>query len=188
MEIDKIEPCFIPENKQSNNVGLCLNLLSEIGNSILSLIKNNNSNFESLNCQLENLNCSINNLSSNEYKVYASLASTNPMAVAAEYPENIDNDTILLYKTIKVTFMDMLNPNMIVLFKGLPFTYIPNIPVKFMDNNNYAHIVTVGNINTPLLSNEIVKNYPYPALYVGNYVILKPTQQTLDDFKNGLLN
>ena len=69
-------------------------------------------------------------------------------------------------------------------FKG---TFSDNLPVYFKDTINYEHIVTLGNINTPVTANQLVNNFPYPALYVANYIVLNPSQQTLDDFKNGLI-
>lgn len=111
------------------------------------------------------------------------------MSVAAEYPTELQDK--VLYSTAKVRFLDMLNPSLVVLFKG---RIQSSLPVYFRDrsgsvnpDDGYQHIVTVGDINTPAIAQDIVNNYPYPALYVGNYIVLNPTQQTLDDFKNGQL-
>lgn len=116
------------------------------------------------------------------YQIYATLAYNNPMTVAAEYP-SVEPDKVV-YSTAKARFLDMLNPNMVAIFKG---TFSDNLPVYFKDTINYEHIVTLGNINTPVAANQLVNNFPYPALYVANYIVLNPTQQTLDDFKNGLI-
>lgn len=116
------------------------------------------------------------------YQLYATLATNNPMSVAAEYPtQEFDRVT---YATIRVLFSDMLNPQLVVLFKQ-PFNV--DLPVYFKDLSNYEHIVTFGDTSTPALSSQLVNNYPYPALYVGNYIILNPTAQTMEDFKNGTL-
>lgn len=141
----------------------------------------------------ENL-CHIENAVKNNqdllYQVYASLASVNPMSIAAEYPTVLSDR--VLYSTAKVRFLDMLNPNIVVLFKG---KIASSLPVYFRDrsgsenpDDGYQHIVTIGDINTPAIAQDIVNNYPYPALYVGNYIILNPTDQTKEDFKNGILN
>lgn len=135
-----------------------------------------------IKCQLESLACSISGNSNQLRMVYASLASENPMAVAAEYPSQ--TDTKVTYTTNKVRFLDMLNPNMVVLFKG---TFNTDLPVYFKDTSNYEHIVTIGDTTHQATANELVNNYPYPALYIGNYIILNPTEATLQAFKEGQL-
>ena len=142
-----------------------------------------------LNEQLCNIVGLISDNQSELYRLYATLSGSNPMSVAAEYPTELTDR--VLYSTIKVRFLDMLNPNLIVLFKG---KINSNLPVYFRDrsgsvnpDDGYQHIVTEGDINTPMIAQNIVNNYPYPALYVGNYIILNPTQQTLDNFKNGII-
>lgn len=116
------------------------------------------------------------------YTLYATLATNNPMSVAAEYPDL--QPTRVTYSTTRVLFTDMLNPQLAVLFKQ---PVGADLPVYFKDLSGYEHIVTFGDTATPALSSQLVNNYPYPALYVGNYVILNPTAQTMEDFKNGLL-
>ena len=149
---------------------------------IEAIKRETNSITKCLQCKIGSLSCLINNLNDTQYKIYASLASVNPMAVAAEYPEETDNSVV--YHTSRVVFLEMLNPEMVVLFKQ-PIGI--GKPTYFQDVSNYGHVITFGDKDTPALSNQLVNNYPYPALYVGNYVILNPTQQTLDDFKNGNL-
>lgn len=158
------------------------------------IIANLNQDFLNLNklicCKTDEIICAVNQLNESmckinemQYSIYASLASTNPMAVAAEYPE-IQDDSKVVYTTYKVIFSSMLNPKMVILFKGIKEE---NLPVYFVDATPFEHIVTIGDTSHQALASELVNNYPYPALYVGNYVILNPTEQTMEDFKNGLL-
>lgn len=116
------------------------------------------------------------------FQLYATLATNNPMSVAAEFPTQ-EPDRVT-YATTRVLFSDMLNPQLAVLFKQ-PFNVA--LPVYFKDLSNYEHIVTFGDTSTPALSSQLVNNYPYQALYVGNYIVLNPTAQTMDDFKNGTI-
>lgn len=136
-----------------------------------------------ITCALNKLNESICQINEMQYSIYASLASTNPMAIAAEYPE-IQDDSKVVYTTYKVIFSSMLNPKMVILFKGIKEE---KLPVYFVDATPFEHIVTIGDTSHQALASELVNNYPYPALYVGNYVILNPTEETLENFKNGLL-
>lgn len=142
-----------------------------------------------INEQLCNVESLISRNQSDLYMLYATLATNNPMSVAAEYPSLLSDK--VLYSTSKVRFLDMLNPNLVVLFKGAVQSELPTF---FRDrsgvqnpDDGYQHIVTVGDENTPMIAKDIINNYPYPALYVGNYIILNPTQQTLDNFKDGTL-
>lgn len=149
-----------------------------------------------LNIQLGEISkriCAIEQSVSNNqtvlFQIYASLATNNPMSVAAEYPTTLSDR--VLYSTIKVRFLDMINPNLVVLFKG---KIQSSLPVYFRDrsgsinpDDGYQHIVTVGDINTPMIAQDVVNNYPYPALYVGDYIIINPTSQTITDFENGTL-
>lgn len=126
-------------------------------------------NNEEIVCLLEQLSHQVNNTASSIYSVYASLASVNPMAVAAEYPDEQEDKVV--YSTIKVRFLDMLNPLMVVLFKG---TFIVDKPVYFKDTSNYEHIVCIGDEEHQASAQELVNNFPYPAKYEGNYIILNP--------------
>lgn len=139
-----------------------------------------NSICKCIECASEAQVCAISSLGDTQYQIYASLASVNPMAVAAEYPEETEDSVV--YHTNRVVFLEMLNPNMIVLFKQ-PIGV--DKPTYFQDRSNYGHVITFGDKDTPAISSQLVNNYPYPALYVGNYIILNPTGQTLNDFKNG---
>lgn len=144
---------------------------------------------QKMSSQLDCIEGELSGTQSALYNIYASLATNNPMSVAAEYPTELQDK--VLYSTAKVRFLDMLNPSLVVLFKG---KIQSSLPVYFRDrsgsvnpDDGYQHIVTVGDINTPAIAQDIVNNFPYPALYVANYIVLNPTQQTLDDFKNGLI-
>lgn len=141
-----------------------------------------------LNENISNILCEIgnNNLSDDSYRLYATLAANNPRTVAGEYP-TYDNDTYV-YSTTRVRLLDMLNPNMYIIFKRNPNTFNQHLPVYLKDTSNFAHTITIGDINTIAYGDNITRNFNYPALYVGNYIILNPTQQTLDDFKNGLIS
>lgn len=144
---------------------------------------------QNISSQLNDINNKLPGTEEALYNIYASLATNNPMSIAAEYPSLLKDK--VLYSTTKVRFLDMLNPNIVVLFKGKEQS---DLPVYFRDrsgvadpNDGYQHVVTIGDIDTPAIAQNIVNNYPYSALYAGNYIILNPTQQTLDDFKNGKL-
>lgn len=115
-----------------------------------------------ITCALNKLNESICQINEMQYSIYASLASTNPMEIAAEYPSQEEDKVV--YTTDKVRFLDMLNPKMIVLFKGILDN---SLPVYFQDTSNYQHIVAIGDTSHQALASELVNNYPYPALYVG---------------------
>lgn len=135
-----------------------------------------------IRCEMGSVACDINDLNDTQYKIYASLASVNPMAVAAEYPK--ETEDAVIYHTSRVVFLEMLNPEMVVLFKQ-PIGI--DKPTFFRDGSNYGHVITFGDKDMLAMFDQLVNNYPYPALYVGNYIILNPTQQTLEDFKNGNL-
>lgn len=151
-------------------------------NNISSILLDINSQSQENKCVLESISHQLCSVQDSIYLVYQATASVNPIAVAAEYP-TVEDDKVV-YSTTKVRFLDLLNPNLVVLFKG---TFEDHLPVYFKDIINYEHIVTIGDINTTAYADDLVNNYNYPALYVGNYIILNPTEQTLEDFKNGTL-
>lgn len=132
---------------------------------------------------LDMINCSVNTLSDNQNKIYSSIAANNPMTVAAEYPNNSDDK--LVYTTEKVRFLDMLNPRLVILFKGVLDT---TNPVYFADTVGYEHIVTSENLNHHVIGNELINNIPYQSLYVGNYIILNPSEETISNWMNGTLS
>lgn len=150
--------------------------------SIATILLNIQDQNNQVQCVINQVSEQICNITSNQQQIYASLASVNPLAIAAEYPTQEGNN--LVYSTIKVRFLDMLNPNIVVLFKG---TVNAHLPVFFKDTINFQHTVTVGDLSTIAYADELINNYNYPALYFGNYIILNPTEQTLEDFKNGTL-
>lgn len=143
---------------------------------------------DSINCNIQSICNSLSNTNDTNYLIYASIASVNPIVVTGNYPTNVDDNTVLQYSTNKFALMDLLNPYIVLLLKGKPWEQIPDLPVKFMDLNNFAHNVTKGDIDTPFLSQNVVNNYPYKALYVGNYIVIDPTNETIEKFKNGELN
>lgn len=116
------------------------NKLCSINTTLSTIAKEIGSmDIEAIGCALEDIRCSVSSLGTGVQMVYASLASVNPLAVAAEYPTEKEDKVV--YSTIKVRFLDMLNPNMVVLFKG---TFNVNKPVYFKDTSNYEHIVCIG--------------------------------------------
>lgn len=182
---DYLPECFHPE-KRENNAFSSNELIKENNQQqIINLLVKNGEEIRCIKSQLS----ALNTINKNLYSVYASLASTNQMAVAANYPTLVNR--IVVYTT-NITFKEMLNPNLVVLFKDSNYI-TEDLPVyvkDISDTTGYNHIVTFeeANIEHQATNNQLVNNYLYPALYVGNYIVLNPTQQTLDDFKNGLLN
>lgn len=161
--------------------------LEDINRSLETQNRGNRSNdivdsLAEVQCSLDNVNCSMNDVADGQNKVYASLAMYNPMSVAAEYPSNTDNK--LVYTTGKVRFLDMLNPKLVILFKG---TLDTENPVYFSDTSGYEHIVTTGDTSHPTKGNEIVNNIPYQSLYVGNYIILNPSEDTFTSWMAGTI-
>lgn len=147
------------------------NKLCSINTTLSTIAKEIGSmDIEAITCALNEISCSVSDLGQGIQAVYASLASVNPMAVAAEYPTQEEDKVV--YSTIKVRFLDMLNPNMVVLFKG---TFNVNKPVYFKDTSDYEHIVAIGDTSHQATADELVNNFPYPAKYEGNYIILNPT-------------
>lgn len=159
------------------------NCLCSISNGITNIIKTITKLGTDLSCTISDLVCNSND---NNYTIYATLAANNPRTVAGEYPM-YENDTYV-YTTTKVRLLDMLNPNMYLILKRNPNSLNQHLPIYLKDTSNFAHAVMIGDINTPAYGDNTTRNYNYPALYVGNYIILNPTQQTLDDFKNGLIS
>lgn len=151
-------------------------------NNISRILLDIQSNQTESQCALNEIAYAVSGLSGNLEFIYASLASVNPMAIAAEYPTQEEDKVV--YSTTKVRFLDMLNPNIVVLFKG---TFDVDLPVYFKDTINFEHTVTFGDEDTPAMADQLVNNYNYPALYVGNYIILNPTDETLQKFKDGEL-
>lgn len=140
----------------------------------LSYIRDLNSN---MLCTIDSISTQTCTNSDLLYNIYATLATKNPMSVAAEYPtESTDKVT---YSTNKVRFLDMLNPKLTVLFKG---TYDSELPVYFKDTSGYEHIVTFGDESSPAKASELVNNKPYSALYIGNYIILNPTEDIENEY------
>lgn len=147
------------------------NKLCSINTTLSTIAKEIGSmDIEAITCALTEINHTVSGLGDSVQMVYASLASVNPMAVAAEYPDEQEDKVV--YSTIKVRFLDMLNPDMVVLFKG---TFSVNKPVYFKDTSNYEHIVCIGDTSHQATANELINNLPYPAKYEGNYIILNPT-------------
>lgn len=129
---------------------------------------------------ISNISCTVNQISEQSYtnsealyKLYATMATNNPMSVAAEYPSIVDDSVV--YTTNKVRFLDMLNPKMVVLFKGVIDS---TLPVYFKDTSGYDHIVSIGSEDTQAIAKDLINNYPYEAVYIGNYIILNPTKDT----------
>lgn len=115
-------------------------------------------------CSIETELCNITSALST---IESMLAHDFPMSIAAEYPTELEDRVV--YSTIKVRFLDMLNPNMYVLFKGI----IPvNKPVYFKDTSGYEHIVSLTDGGEPILANTLINNQVYPALYIGNYIVI----------------
>lgn len=155
------------------------NKLCSINTTLSTIAKEIGSrDIEAITCALEEISCSVSGLGSELQLVYASLASVNPLAVAAEYPSELADRVV--YSTLKVRFLDMLNPNMVVLFKG---TINVNKPVFFKDTSNFEHTVCIGDTSHQATADELVNNFQYPAKYEGNYIILNPTALLTDSKK-----
>lgn len=112
--------------------------------------------------------CLLNsNIVSGFNQIEAMLAHDFPLTVAAEYPTECEDKVV--YSTAKVRLLDMLNPNLYILFKGV----IPvNKPVYFKDTSNYEHIVSLTDGGLPVMADTLVNNKVYTALYIGNYIVI----------------
>lgn len=125
-----LSECFHSE-KIENNQQQTINLLVKNGEEI-RCIKSKSSLLNTINKDL--------------YSIYASLASTNPMAVAANYPTLVNR--IVVYTT-NITFKEMLNPNLVVLFKDSNYI-TEDLPVYVKDISD-----TIGYNHLLLLKKQI---------------------------------
>jgi len=121
-----------------------------------------------IKCSIDNLSCNISAIAESMQTVTSMLAHDNPMTIAAEYPQVIDNNRVV-YTTEKVRFLDMLNPTIYILFKGV---INEELPVYFKDTSEYEHIISLSDGGEPIMANSLVNNLVYTAEYVGNYIIL----------------
>lgn len=159
---------------------MCCNCVMQYLRGIAQVLTNG---FSSITCAIHGIVNSVGQISNESGAIYATLASQYPMAVAAEYPTQ-GTDKIV-YSTTKVRFLDMLNPKMVVLFKGVINAHKP---VYFKDTSGYEHIVASGSTSTQVMGNQLINNHPYKALYIGNYVILNPSDDTMEEFETRLLD
>lgn len=113
-------------------------------------------------------------------------ATINP-PVEGYYPDRVTYTTQAIIEipapnTPNLVFADMLNPVMYAIFKQ-PLD--SSFPAYFKDGSGYEHQI-VDATGIPILSNLLVNNQVYPALYTGNQIIL--TGVSVVDIKTTRLN
>lgn len=116
---------------------------------------------------LKKISCSI--VPTDLGTIQRMLAYNNPMTVAGEYPQVLEDRFVVSAPYTR--FLDMLNTNMYVIFKIDNNNY--NLPVYFKDSVNYEHRVVLTD-GTPVIANQLQLNGLYKAKYQysGGYIIL----------------
>lgn len=144
------------------------------------------SKLDEISCELQSLNCLSSSLAQiiNNQTFMIAQQGHLPMSMSGNYPtinepvegyypERVTYTTQAIIEipplnTPALVFADMLNPIMYAIFKQ-PLG--SSLPAYFKDGSNYEHAI-VDILGNPVLSNQLVNNLVYSALYQDNYIIL----------------
>lgn len=142
------------------------NVITEYG-QLLKYTKELKDSVKCIKREIEDLKCTLSDINNNTYNIQSMLAHGFPSTIAAEFPTETEDSVV--YSTNKVRLLDMLNPTLYLVFKGIINS---NKQVYFKDTSGYPHIVCIGNEDTLLYANDIENNKSYKGIYKGNYIIL----------------